>query len=193
MAARTVTLVRHGQTESSARMAYSGRMDIPLTDTGRVQAQRAAAALANAGIDAVITSPLVRARATAQAIAGATGAPLTVDERLTEIDYGPFEGLDRAGAREQFGQAFEDWRAGPIGAPVPGMETLPAALERARAATAAALAAHEHPVLVGHQGILRIVLIALGELAPEDYFTLRLQEAEPLVVREPVVQDLLRP
>ena len=193
MAARTVTLVRHGQTERSARMAYSGRMDIPLTDTGREQAQRAAAALATAGVDAVVTSPLIRARDTAQAIADATGAPLTVDERLTEIDFGPFEGLDRAGARAKFGQAFEDWRADPFGAPVPGMETLPAALERARAATAAALAAHEHPVLVGHQGILRIVLIALGELAPEDYFTLRLQEAAPLVVREPLLQDPRRP
>jgi len=191
--AQTVTLVRHGQTERSARMAYSGRMDIPLTDTGREQALRAAAALAGAGVDAVITSPLVRARDTARAIADATGAPLTVDERLTEIDYGQFEGLDRAAARAKFGQAFEDWRADPFGAPVPGMETLPAALERARAATADALAAHEHPVLVGHQGILRIVLVALGKLAPEDYFTLRLYEAEPVAIRDPLVQDPLRP
>src|SRR4051794_12340244 len=108
-------------------MAYSGQMDIPLTDVGREQALRAAAALAGAGVDAVITSPLVRARDTAQAIADATGAPLTVDERLIEIDYNLFEGLDRAGARARFGQAFEDWRADPFGAPVPGMETLAAA------------------------------------------------------------------
>ena len=187
MAAHTVTLVRHGQTERSAQMAYSGRLDIPLTDTGREQALRAAAALAGAGVDAVVTSPLARARDTAQAIADATGAPLTVDERLTEIDYGLFEGLDRAGATAKFGQAFEDWRADPFGAPVPGMETLPAALERARAATADALAAHAHPVLVGHQGILRIVLVALGELAPADYFTLRLHEADPVVVAAPAV------
>ncbi len=187
MGAHTVTLVRHGQTERSAQLAYSGRMDIPLTAVGREQALRAAAALARTGIDAVVTSPLARARDTAQAIADATGAPLTVDERLIEIDYGHFEGLDRAGARAKFGQAFEDWRADPFGAPVPGMETLPAALERARAATSDALAAHEHPVLVGHQGILRIVLVALGELAPEDYFTLRLHEADPVVVVAPAV------
>ncbi len=188
MAAHTVTLVRHGQTERSAIKAYSGQLDVPLTDTGREQARRAAAGLAGAGIDAVVTSPLARARDTAQAIAGATGAPLTVEQRLIEIDYGLFEGLDRAGARAKFGQAFEDWRNDPFGSPVAGMETLPAALERARAATADALAAHEHPVLVGHQGILRIVLIALGELAPEDYFTLRLHEAEPVVIAEPRVR-----
>jgi broad specificity phosphatase PhoE len=67
------------------------------------------------------------------------------------------------------------------------METLPAALERASAATADALAGHDHPVIVGHQGILRIVLIALGELAPEDYFSLRLHEAEPVVITRPAV------
>ncbi len=187
MAAHTLTLVRHGQTEASARMAYSGRLDIALTDEGRRQAMHAGAALADAGVDAIVTSPLARARDTARAIADATGAPLTVDERLTEIDYGRFEGVDRAGARELVGQAFDDWRADPFGAPVPGMEPLADALARASAATADALAESAHPVLVGHQGILRIVLIALGELAPQDYFSRRLHEAEPIVIAGPVV------
>ncbi|HUR87239.1 MAG TPA: histidine phosphatase family protein [Solirubrobacteraceae bacterium] len=185
--AHTVTLVRHGQTERSARKAYSGQLDIPLTDTGREQARRCAELLADAGIDGIRTSPLVRARDTAAAIAEATGAPLTVDDRFIEVDYGPFEGLDRAGARAKYGQAFENWRADPFGAPVPGMETLDHALRRARAATADALRDCEHPVIVGHQGILRIVLVALGELAPEDYFTRLLSEAEPVVVTAPAV------
>ena len=186
--ARAVTLVRHGQTERSARSAYSGRLDVPLNATGREQAQRAAQQLAGAGIDAVVTSPLVRARDTAQAIADAAGVPLIVDERLIEVDYGPFEGLDRDGARAQLGTPFEDWRADPFGAPVAGMEPLATALERARAATADALAVHEHPVIVGHQGILRIVLVALGAIAPGDYFHTRLHEARPVVIEQPAVR-----
>lgn len=187
MAAHTVTLVRHGQTASSQRSAYSGRSDIPLTQTGREQARQAARALAGAGVDVVISSPLIRARDTARAIAGATGAALRVDERLTEVDYGPFEGLDRAGASERIGAAFDAWRADPFGAPVPGMEPLNDALARARAATADALAAHAHPVIVGHQGILRIVLVALGQIEPEDYFGTRLHEAQPVVVEAPAI------
>ena len=185
--AHTVTLVRHGQTASSARSAYSGRSDIPLTDTGREQALRVARRLASAGVDAVVSSPLIRARDTAQAIADAGGAPLILDERLTEVDYGPFEGLDRAGARERIGAAFDDWRADPFGSPVAGMEPLADALQRARAATADALAAHAHPVIVGHQGILRIVLVALGAIAPGDYFATRLNEAEPVVIDAPAI------
>ena len=188
MAAHTLTLVRHGQTASSARSAYSGRSDIELTETGREQARQAARALAGAGVDAVITSPLIRARDTAQAIADATGAPLRVDERLTEVDYGPFEGLDRAAASEELGPGFDAWRADPFGAPVPGMEPLDDALERARDAIADALASHEHPVVVGHQGILRIVLVALGRIEPEDYFATRLREAQPVVVERPRVR-----
>jgi len=185
--AHTVTLVRHGQTASSARLAYSGRSDIALTDLGREQARETARLLAGAGIDAVVCSPLVRARVTAQAIADATGAPLRVDDRLTEVDYGPFEGLDRAGARERIGAPFDAWRADPFGSPVPGMEPLADALQRAGAATADALAAHAHPVIVGHQGILRIVLVALGQMARGDYFATRLQEAQPLVVQAPAL------
>jgi broad specificity phosphatase PhoE len=166
-------------------MAYSGRSDVPLTDTGRAQAREAGERLASAGIDAVISSPLSRARDTAQAIAEATGAPLRVDERLTEIDYREFEGLDRAAALERFGDAFQAWREDPFGSPVAGMEPLGDALHRARAATADALAAGERPVIVGHQGILRIVLIALGELAPEDYFKRRLHEAQPVAIDDP--------
>ena len=188
MAAATLVLVRHGQTESSKRLAYSGRADVALTALGRSQAHDAAAQLAaGASVDHVFTSPLSRARDTAQAIADATGAPLTVDERLTEVDYGDFEGLDRAAASARLGQAFDDWRADPFGAPVPGMEPLGVALDRARAATADVLAACGRPVIVGHQGILRIVLIALGELAPRDYFTLRLHEAQPLEIAAPAI------
>lgn len=185
--AHTVTLVRHGQTERSARKAYSGQLDVPLTDVGREQARRCAERLANAGIDAVWTSPLSRAYETAKAIAQAAGVVLTIEQRFIEVDYGPFEGLDRAGAQEKFGQAFDDWRADPFGRPVEGMEALQHALFRARAATSYALDESEHPVIVGHQGILRIVLIALGRLAPEEYFTRRLEEAEPVVVADPAV------
>jgi probable phosphoglycerate mutase len=168
-------------------MVYSGRLDIPLTDHGREQACRAAEQLAGAGVDAIYTSPLSRARDTATVIAAATGAPLTIEPRLIEVDYGAFEGLDRAAARAKLGSAFADWRADPFGATIPGAEPLGVALQRARAATVDVLAAHEHPVLVAHQGILRIVLIALGDLAPQDYFTRGLREAEPVVIERPSV------
>ncbi len=185
--ARRLYVVRHGETERSARGVYSGRAEIALTEHGREQARATAERLAGAGVDAVWSSPLGRATETAAAIARATGAPLTVDERLTEVDYGPIEGMDRHEARERWGDLFSDWRADPYGAPLPGMEPLGDALARAREATADALAAAECPVLVGHQGILRLVLVAVGRIAPEEYFATQLREADPIEVDEPAI------
>lgn len=183
--ARRLYLVRHGETELSARRSYSGHREVPLTGTGREQARRVGERLRGGGVDAVYSSPLGRATDTARAIAAATGAPLRIDKRLIEVDYGPLEGLDREGARERFGEAYQAWREDPMGTPLPGMEPLTSVLERARNATAAAVAACRCPVIVGHQGVLRLVLVALGRLEPDDYFTARLQEAEPVEIVSP--------
>ena len=180
-------LVRHGETESSAGHVYSGRAEVPLTDRGREQARQAGARLAGAGVDAVWSSPLDRARETAEAIGAATGAGVRVDPRLTEIDYGELQGLDADRGRERFGAAFEEWRADPFGRPLPGMEPFPDALARARAAVSDALAASDRPVVVGHQGILRLVLVAVGRLEPGEFFSVRLSEAEPMAIAEPAV------
>lgn len=170
-------------------MIYSGRADIPLTPTGSEQARLAAEKLAGAGVDAIYSSPLVRAQATGRAIAAAAGAPFAIDARLIEVDYGPIEGLDRPSARARFGELFEAWREDPYGSPLPGMEPLGDALARAREAAAEAIAAHDCPVLVAHQGILRLVLVALGRIAPADYFATRLDEAEPVEILNPTVVE----
>jgi probable phosphoglycerate mutase len=168
-------------------MIYSGRADIPLTATGAEQARLAGQMLAGAGVDAIYASPLVRAQETGRAIARATGAPLRVEPRLIEVDYGPIEGLDRVSARDRFGDGFQAWRDDPYGSPLPGMEPLGDALARARDATADAIAGHDCPVLVGHQGILRLVLVALGQIQAADYFTTRLDEAQPIEIVDPAV------
>ncbi len=184
---RRLYIVRHGQTERSAGMIYSGQADVPLTAIGRQQAVAAGALLAGSNVDAIVSSPLSRARDTAAAIAAATGLGVRVDDRLIEVDYGPFEGLDRNEARERFGAAFAAWREDPFGAPVPGMEPLDTALARARLATADVLRDAQRPVIVGHQGILRLVLVALGEIEPSDYFQTRIQEAAPMAIDGPAV------
>lgn len=185
--ARRLYLVRHGETERSARHLYSGQADVPLTEEGREQARRAGERLASAGVDVIWSSPLCRAADTAEAIASATGAPVLIEERLIEVDYGELEGFDRPTAREHFGAAFEAWRSDPFASPLPGMEPLGEALARARDATADALSAAERPVLVAHQGILRLVLMALGRIEPADYFSTRLDEADPAEIAAPAV------
>ena len=87
-------LLRHGQTELSVQRRYSGRGNPPLTDTGRRQADSAADYLAGrGGISAVISSPLQRCRDTAGTAAKLLGLDVSIDEDLTETDFGAWEGL----------------------------------------------------------------------------------------------------
>jgi broad specificity phosphatase PhoE len=88
-------LVRHGETADNIEMRYLGRRDEPLTDTGRRQADQAAAALSCFRIRAVFTSPLLRTADTAARIGEACKAELQVDSRLIESSFGQWEGLRR--------------------------------------------------------------------------------------------------
>src|SRR5229473_2583476 len=90
----TVTLLlRHGQTPMSVEKRYAGTSDVPLTETGVRQADAAAKRLADAGLDVIVTSPLLRARQTAAAVASLGGADVVVDEGFRETDFGVWEGL----------------------------------------------------------------------------------------------------
>ena len=126
----TTVLLRHGQTPLSAERRFAGRGDIPLTETGLRQAEAAARRLAaRGGIDAIVTSPLQRARRTADAVASATGAPVRVDDAWMEMDFGEWEGLSYAEAAEGWPEEMAAWMKDSVAAP-PGGESIAAAARR---------------------------------------------------------------
>jgi broad specificity phosphatase PhoE len=134
-------LVRHGQTAVNAEGRLQGRIDAPLTDTGRAQA--AACARVLPAPDAVITSPLLRARQTAETIA--PDRAVEVDDRWIELDYGEWDG---ALLRTMDQAAWDRWRADPSFAP-PGGESLEALAQRVvDACEALAPRAREQDVVV---------------------------------------------
>ncbi len=121
-----IYIIRHGQTERNSRQVLQGRSDDPLNEAGVAQARAAAGRLRGVRFDRVFTSPLRRAVQTAELVA--PGVPLTVDRRLIEMDYGPYEG---AGLRElppEVLRFFQDFVHNPAPA---GMEQLPCVVARA--------------------------------------------------------------
>jgi broad specificity phosphatase PhoE len=87
----TLLLVRHGQTDAvGAWMA--GYLAVPLNDAGRVQAQRLVERLGPARIDAIYSSPLDRARQTAEPLAVARGLPVVDLPEVTEFNMGEWDG-----------------------------------------------------------------------------------------------------
>lgn len=106
-----IYLVRHGQTTFNAEGRLQGHVDSPLTELGQAQARQAGAALARltdggAGWR-IISSPLGRARDTAEAIRQALGAPaIETDDRLIELSWGEWDGRLRAEMRATNPEAF---------------------------------------------------------------------------------------
>jgi broad specificity phosphatase PhoE len=107
----TIFLVRHGETEWNRVGRYQGWLDSPLTARGVAQAEaigRRLCALPEAAAAGIVTSPIGRARRTAEIIAqclGRTEAP-NCDERLREISLGSWDGLDRGEIRARAPEIF---------------------------------------------------------------------------------------
>ncbi len=156
----TTVLLRHGETPLSAERRFAGRGDIPLTETGKLQAKAAAQRLAaRGGVQLIITSPLQRARLTAEAVAVATGAPVQVDEGWIEADFGEWEGLSYAEAIERWPDEVTAWMNDTSVAP-PGGESFAVAGRRVLAALDQLLD-HSEPgrvVVVSHVTPIKTVL-----------------------------------
>lgn len=121
-----IYIIRHGQTEVNHRQALQGRSDFPLNDAGILQAQRAAEGLKGISFAHVFTSPLRRAIQTARIIV--PDIQPVVDDRLIEMDYGPYEGMDLNNLPPEVLTFFQDF----IHNPAPdGMEPLSSVTERA--------------------------------------------------------------
>jgi glucosyl-3-phosphoglycerate phosphatase len=112
-----LVLWRHGQTTYNAEHRFQGQIDVPLNPLGRAQAQRAARHLAQLAPDAIWSSDLVRASATADYLAELTGLPVHTDKDLRERQGGAWEGLTTDEIRERYPENLARWDP-PDGEPV---------------------------------------------------------------------------
>ncbi|HEU0192374.1 MAG TPA: bifunctional RNase H/acid phosphatase [Mycobacterium sp.] len=172
-------LLRHGQTELSVQRRYSGRGNPALTETGRRQAEAAAKYLAaRGGIAAVRTSPLQRARDTATAAANALGLAVTVDDDLTETDFGAWEGLTFLEAAERDPELHRRWLA-DTGATPPGGESFDAV--HRRVVRARDRIVDEHPgetvLVVSHVTPIKMLLRMALDAGPGILYRLHLDLA----------------
>ena len=133
-----IYLIRHGQTALNKQRVLQGRSDQPLNEVGIREAEAAAAWFREQEIrfDAIISSPLQRAVRTAQIVAGIgepeaeaqeEGIPIRTDERLLEMDYGPYEGRSLTDPSPELLAFFQDF----VNNPEPeGMEPLEHVVQR---------------------------------------------------------------
>ncbi|MFF9812475.1 bifunctional RNase H/acid phosphatase [Streptomyces sp. NPDC014006] len=183
----TFVLLRHGETPLTPQKRFSGSggTDPALSDIGREQAERVAAALARRGtIQHIVASPLARTRETAGIVAARLGLEVTVEDGLRETDFGAWEGLTFAEVRERHPEDLNAWLASPDAAPTGGGESFAATATRVAAARDKLIAAYagRTVLLVTHVTPIKTLLrLALGA-PPESLFRMELSAASLSVV-----------
>ena len=123
-----IYIIRHGKTELNKAKVLQGRSNFPLNEEGIRQAREAAELLGDVSFSRVFSSPLTRAVQTAEILA--PHIKPVIDERLIEMDYGPYEGADLTHLPPEILTFFSDF----VHNPAPdGMEQLSSVVERAGA------------------------------------------------------------
>lgn len=175
--ATTTLLIRHGSSVLSPERRFSGRGDVPLSPEGREQVEWLAARLGKrGGIDAVVSSPLRRARHTAAAIASPLGLPVEIDEDLVETDFGGWEGLTIAEVDQRWPEEVTAWRTSTEIAP-PGGESFVDTERRVRRALDRIRARSGTVAVVSHVTPVK-TLLRIAFDAPTSFFhRLRLDTA----------------
>ncbi len=152
-------LVRHGESIFNAESRIQGHADVPLSELGRRQGEAAADALADVPIDAIFSSPLLRALDTARCIAARHAVSLSIDPRLMELDVGIFEGRLRTELVAENSPDFVRWLSGDDNFAIPGGESRRQLAQRGCDALQSIVAAgHRAAVVVTHGGLLSATL-----------------------------------
>ncbi len=174
----TTLLLRHGQTVLSIEKRFSGVGDQELTEVGLAQAAAAAERLRGSGADVIVSSPVRRARQTAEAVAAATGLELVFDDGFRETDFGDWEGYSFSEVKKQWPRELDAWLADTATAPPYG-ESFDATATRVRQARDRVI--RNHPgrtvVVVSHVTPIKTMLRLALDAPPSALYRMHLDLA----------------
>lgn len=145
--------LRHGQTDWNAEGRSQGSIDVPLNATGIAQAQAAAQQLRNRGIATIVSSPMSRARVTAEIVAQVLELPIQFEPDIREVSWGVQEGQPAS-------DWFDRWTNSDF-APE-GAETFAQLRRRVTAGLNRALANPAPVLIVAHGAVFRSMRAAMG-------------------------------
>jgi probable phosphoglycerate mutase len=178
--ATSLLLLRHGQTPLSIEKRFSGTGDPSLTPIGMAQAEAVAVRLAREPyrIEAIVSSPLTRARQTAEAVGARVGLAVRVDKGLREADFGAWEGHTFAEIQERWPHELAAWLADPAVAP-PGGESFTDAGRRVERARDRILADHQGKtvLMVSHVTPIKLLIRYALNAPPEALYRMHLDLA----------------
>ena len=182
-----IIFLRHGQAENNVKRILAGRTDgVPLTKTGIKQAERIAEYLKPLDISAIYSSPIERAKHTAEIVAENNSMDYQLDDRLTEIDMGKFTLMNYDDMFAKYGNVFLKFYENDPVISEHEVETFPDVQKRVLDMVDHVLKKHnnENVILVTHMDPIKSMLAKVMNLLPETLFELIIANASLTIIKE---------
>ena len=171
----TILLVRHGETAWNRSKIFRGTRDVPLNENGRAQAALLGERLRSRRIDAAYSSPLGRARETAERALVHRGLAIASEPRLIDFDYGDWTGLEEGEVARRWPELFAEWGSNPVSVRPPGGDTLAALADRAFECMEELAASHagQTIALFAHRVVNKLLMLKALGLGVERFLFIR--------------------
>jgi len=182
-----IIFLRHAQAENNTKRILAGRTEgVPLTKTGIEQAERITKYLASIDISAIYSSPIERAKHTAEIVAKNRSLEVVLDERLTEIDMGKFTRMNYDDMFAKYGNIFLKFYENDPVISEHEVETFPDVQKRVLDMVNYVLKKHnnENVILVTHMDPIKSILAKVMNLVPETLFELIIANASLTIIKE---------
>jgi len=183
----SIIFLRHGQAKNNIERILTGRTPgIPLTEKGIEQAEKAAKFLEHMNISAIYSSPIERARHTAEIVGKHNSLDVTIDDRLIELDMGKFTGVPYDEIFTSHGNVFMKFYNGELEIAHNGVETFSEVKKRVLGIVDHVVENHpdENVVLVTHMDPIKAMLATVVDLTPTNLFELIIANASLNIFRE---------
>jgi probable phosphoglycerate mutase len=182
-----IIFLRHGQAKNNTERILAGRTEgFPLTETGIKQSEHTAELLKHMNISAIYSSPIQRARHTAEIVGKHNSIDVTIDDRLIELDMGKFTGVPYDEIFTSHGNVFMKFYNGELEIAHNGVETFADVKKRVLGIVDDILEKHpdENVVLVTHMDPIKAMLSTIVDLSPTNLFELIIANASLNIFRE---------
>ena len=182
-----IIFLRHAQAENNTKRILAGRTEgVPLTKTGIEQAEQIAKYLAPIDISAIYSSPIERAKHTAEIVAKNSSLEVVLDERLTEINMGKFTRMNYDDMFAKYGNIFLKFYENDPVISEHEVETFPNVQKRVLDMVDHVLKEHnnENVILVTHMDPIKSMLAKVMNLVPKTLFELIIANASLTIIKE---------
>ncbi len=183
----SIIFLRHGQAKNNTERVLAGRTPgVPLTEEGVEQSEKAAKFLEEMNISAIYSSPIERAKNTAEIVGKHISIDVKIDDRLIELDMGKFTGKPYDEIFSSHGNVFMKFYRGELEIAHNGVETFEQVKKRIRDMVDHVIDNHpdENVVLVTHMDPIKAMLSTVVSFSPENLYELIIPNASLNIFRE---------